>query len=66
MKLTAEQIKELDDAGFVIMPKEPTPDQLLYAQGAMMDMSWDATTCFFARYQELMRVTKRSTLKALT
>lgn len=66
MKMTPEQLAELDAAGFIIMPKVPTDDQLMFAQGAMMDMSWDAVTCFHARYQELMRLTKRSTIRALT
>lgn len=44
--------------GWVPMPRELTPDEAMKAQGALLDMCWDATTCFVARYAELIRATE--------
>lgn len=44
--------------GWVLMPRELTPDEAMKGQGALLDMCWDATTCFVARYAELIRATE--------
>ena len=44
--------------GWVLMPRELTPDEAMKGQGALLDMYWDATTCFAARYAELIRATE--------
>lgn len=44
--------------GWVLMPRELTPDEAMRGQGALLDMCWDATTCFVARYAELIRATE--------
>ncbi len=44
--------------GWVIMPIELNDYEATLAQGALLDCGWDATTCFVARYDTLIRVTK--------
>lgn len=44
--------------GWVLMPRELTPDEAMKGQGALLDMCWDATTCFVARYAELIHATE--------
>ncbi len=44
--------------GWVAIPLEPTENEWNYAQGAFLDMSWDAVTCLAARIQELISVTR--------
>jgi hypothetical protein len=45
--------------GWVLMPRDLTEDEATYAQGALLDMAWDATTCFVARYTALIRATEQ-------
>lgn len=52
--------------GWVLMPRELTAEEAMMAQGALLDMYWDATTCFVARYQELIRATEARRAKLTT
>lgn len=54
----AQQPATGEPAGWVLMPRELTPDEAMKGQGALLDMCWDATTCFVARYAELIRATE--------
>lgn len=51
---TAERMA--DD--WVLMPRWLTEAEAVYAQGAFMDMSWNAVECFAARYAELIKCTQ--------
>lgn len=44
--------------GWIAIPAEPTADELLAAQGTWLDMGWDAPTCFLARVQALIAVSR--------
>lgn len=53
-------IKQERIDSMVLMPRHLTVGQAMYAQGALMDTSWDAVQCFSARYEALIRCVERS------
>lgn len=59
-------VKRLANAGLVLMPAQLTDEELTKAQGALLDMNWDAVECFAARLAELYRVTRHRVEEAAT
>lgn len=57
--VAAERERSKPPAGWVLMPLNLTDEEAVYAQGAMMDASWCAVTCFVARYEAAIRATKQ-------
>ena len=51
-------------AGWVAIPLEPTAEQWRDAQGTLLDVNWDAVTCFAARIQALIAITRKQWVSA--
>lgn len=45
-------------SGWVAIPLEPSENEWLEAQGTFLDAGWDAVTCFAARIQALIAITR--------
>lgn len=56
--MASDLVKQLEAAGLMLFPTQISETQLTMAQGAILDMSWDAVECFSARLAELHRLTR--------
>lgn len=57
-KIAKYQSVKIVPSGWVAIPMDPTEEQWITAQGTLLDYNWDAVTCFAARLQTLISITR--------